>query len=149
MYPIVLGLHNLVRWAVILVGLWATIKFWKGWFGRSSWGASERAAARAFVTVLDVQLLIGVLLYAFFSPLTRTAFHDMGAAMGDPPVRYFVVDHVAVMLVSIVAAHVASARLKRATTDALKFQTAAVWFGVALAAVLGFVPWGRPMLPSF
>ncbi len=99
--------------------------------------------------MLDVQLLIGVLLYAFFSPLTRAAFHDMSAAMGAPPVRYFVVDHVAVMLVSIVAAHVASARLKRASTDALKFQTAAVWFGVALAAVLGFVPWGRPLMPSF
>jgi hypothetical protein len=145
----VLGLHNLVRWVVIFVGLWATIKFWRGWLGRAAWGGPERTAARAFVTVLDVQLLLGVLLYAFFSPLTRGAFKDMGAAMSDPPVRYFVVEHVAVMLVSIVAAHIAAARLKRATTDALKYQTAAMWFGIALAAVLGFIPWGRPLLPSF
>lgn len=149
MYSLVLGLHNLVRWIVIFVGLWATFRFWRGWLGRAAWGASDRAAARAFVTVLDVQLLIGVLLYGVFSPLTRRAFQDMSAAMADPPVRYFVVDHVAIMLISIVAAHVAAARLKKASTDAAKFQTAAMWFGIALAAVLGFVPWGRPLLPAF
>jgi hypothetical protein len=149
MYPFVLGLHNLVRWIVIAVGLWATIRFWRGWFAKATWSSGENTAARLFVIVLDVQFLLGVLLYAFFSPLTRKAFQDMGAAMSDPPVRYFVADHVAVMLIAIVAAHIASARIKRAASDAVRFQTAAMWFGIALAAVLGFVPWGRPLLPSF
>jgi hypothetical protein len=149
MNSLALGLHNLVRWLVIAVGLWATIRFWRGWLQKSAWSAGESTATRLFVIVLDVQLLVGILLYTFFSPLTRKAFGDIGAAMRDAPVRYFVVEHVVVMLAAIVIAHIGSARVKRATTDVAKFQTAALWFGVAIAAILGFVPWGRPLVPSF
>jgi hypothetical protein len=145
----VLGLHNLVRWFVIAVGLYATVRFWRGWLQRGTWGSADESAARLYVIAVDVQFLVGVILYAAFSPLTRKAFTDMGAAMRDAPVRYYVVEHVVMMLAAIVIAHIGSARLKRATGDAAKFQTAALWFGVSIAAILGFVPWGRPMVPSF
>ncbi|MEP7348254.1 MAG: hypothetical protein ABI877_23510 [Gemmatimonadaceae bacterium] len=149
MYPIVLGLHNVVRWLVIAAGLYAAIRFWRGWLRRGTWSAGESTAARLFVSALDMQFLLGILLYVFLSPITRKAFSDMGAAMRDAPVRYFVVEHVVMMFAAIAIAHVGSERVKRATTDAAKFQTGALWFGVAIAAILGFVPWGRPLFPSF
>lgn len=149
MFPIALGLHNLVRWLVIAAGLYAVVLFWRGWLQGRTWNAGESKAARLFVTSLDVQFLLGLLLYVFFSPLTRKAFGDMGAAMRDAPVRYFVVEHVVMMLAAIVIAHIGNGRVRRAKTDAAKFQTAALWFGVAVAAILGFVPWGRPLIPSF
>jgi hypothetical protein len=149
MDPLALGLHNLVRWLVIALGVWATIRFWRGWLQKGAWGKGESSTARLFVIALDVQLLVGILLYTFFSPLTRKAFGDMGAAMRDAPVRYFVAEHVVAMLAAIVIAHIGNARVTRATTDAAKIQTAALWFGVAIAAILGFVPWGRPLMPSF
>ena len=149
MYPIALGLHNLTRWIVIAAGLYAAIRFWRGWLQGGSWTSRESNTSRLFVTTLDIQFLFGILLYFFFSPLTRKAFSDMGVAMRNAPVRYFVVEHVVMMLAAIVLAHVGSARVKRATSDVAKFQTAALWFGVSLAAILGFVPWGRPLIPSF
>ena len=149
MDSLALGLHNLVRWLVIAVGLWATIRFWRGWLQQGAWSAGDATAARLFVIALDVQFLVGILLYFLYSPLTRKAFTDMGSAMRDAPVRYFVVEHVVVMLAAIIIAHIGSARVKRATTDAARFQTAALWFGVAISAILGFVPWGRPLWPSF
>jgi hypothetical protein len=88
-------------------------------------------------------------LYLVFSPLTREAFRDVGAAMRDAPVRYFFVEHVAVMIGAIAVAHIGAARVRRQSTDAARFQTAALWLGIALAAVIGFVPWARPLVPSF
>jgi len=149
MYPVVLGLHNLGRWVVILVGLWAVVRAWRGWLGRSAWTAADARSAWLFVRVLDVQFLLGLLLYAAFSPLTRRAFQDPSAAMRDAPVRYFFVEHVAIMLTAIVVAHVGLARLKREAPDPARFQTAALWLGIALAAIVGFVPWARPLVPSF
>jgi hypothetical protein len=149
MYHIVLALHNLVRWAVIGAGLWAVIRFWRGWMGRAIWTHRDATAAKVWVAALDVQFVLGILLYAILSPLTHRAFGDLGAAMRDPATRYFVVDHEAIMIVAIAIAHVASVRVKRATTDSARFQTAAIWFGVALAAIIGFVPWMRPALPTF
>jgi hypothetical protein len=113
------------------------------------WTDADAAAARWWVTLLDVQLLLGLLLYFVLSPLTRRAFSDMGAAMRDPSVRYFVADHVGVMLVAIAVAHVALVRVRRSRTDSARFQTAAIWLGIVLAAITGFVPWMRPLLPGF
>lgn len=145
----VLGLHNLMRWVVIGVGIWAVLKFWNGWMKRAVWTPGETQAARLFVMVLDIQLLIGLLLYALFSPVTRLGFQDMAAGMRDPAIRYFLVEHGAVMIVAIAVAHIAARRVKRVPTDSAKFQTASIWFGIVLAAVAGFVPWNRPLLPVF
>jgi len=149
MDSVILGLHNLVRWVVIGTGLWAVVRAWRGWLGGAMWTPADSRAARVFVSALDVQLLLGILLYALCSPLTRRAFRDIGAAMRDAPVRYFLVEHVAIMLLAIAVAHVGLVRVKRQTTDVAKFQTAALWLGVALAAIVGFVPWARPLMPQF
>jgi hypothetical protein len=149
MYPVILGLHNLNRWVVVVVGLWAVIRFWRGWMRRSVWTAADAQAMRFFVIALDVQMLLGFLLYAVFSPLTRQAFGDMGAAMRDPAVRYFVADHMVIMVLAIAFAHIATVRVRKAASDSARFQTAAIWFGVVLAAILGFIPWARPLVPSF
>jgi hypothetical protein len=149
MYPVVLGLHNLIRWVVLLAGAWAVFVAWRGWLGRGPWTDRETRAMKLFVGTLDLQFAVGLLLYAVFSPLTRAAFSDFGAAMRDASVRYFVVEHVVIMIAAIAVAHVGAARVKKASTDPERFQRASIWLGIALAAVAGFVPWARPLVPSF
>ena len=149
MYPYVLGLHNIVRWIVLLAGVWTVFLVWRGWLGRRQWTAAEARATRAFTGVLDLQFLIGLTLFAVLSPLTRQAFQDMGAAMRDAPVRYFLVEHPVIMVGAIAAAHVGSVMVRKATNDAERFQRASLWFGLALAALAGFIPWARPLVPSF
>ena len=87
MFPIVLALHNLNRWIVVLAGLYVVIRCWRGWLQRAGWTASDASAARLFITTLDIQFMIGLLMFLFFSPLTRQAFSDVGAAMRNAPVR--------------------------------------------------------------
>ena len=149
MYPYVLGLHNIVRWLVLLAGVTTGILAWRGWLGKGKWSSAEDRATRAFVGMLDFQFLIGLLLFFVFSPLTRQAFRDMGSAMGDAPVRYFLVEHPVIMVAAITVAHIGAAKVKKASSDAEKFQRASIWFGLSLAALAGFIPWARPLIPSF
>ena len=149
MYSYVLGLHNIVRWIVLIAGVWAVFLCWRGWLGRRQWTPTEARATRAFVAILDVQFLLGLLLYALFSPLTRQAFRDLGGAMSDAPVRYFLLEHPLIMLTAIVAAHIGAVRVKQAANDAERFQKASIMFGLSLAAIAGFLPWARPLVPSF
>ena len=149
MYPYVLGLHNVMRWIVLISGVWAVFVSWRGWLGRRQWTTAEARATRAFVAAVDVQFLLGLLLFAVFSPLTREAFRDLGGAMSDAPVRYFLLEHPLVMLVAIAAAHIGAVQVKRAASDAERFQRASILFGLSLAAIAGFVPWARPLVPSF
>lgn len=149
MYPYILALHNIARWVVLLAGAWAVVLCWWGWLGRRQWTATEARATRIFVILLDLQFLLGLLLFAVFSPLTRQAFRDMGGAMRDAPVRYFLVEHPLIMLAAIAAAHIGIVLVKRATSDGERFQKASILFGLSLAALAGFIPWARPLFPSF
>ncbi|HEX6317080.1 MAG TPA: hypothetical protein VFZ73_19545 [Gemmatimonadaceae bacterium] len=149
MYPIVLGLHNLARWLVLLTGVWAVFLMWRGWLGRRQWTVTESRATAAFVGSLDLQLVLGLLLFAVFSPLTRQAFSDIGGAMRDAPVRYFLVEHPLIMVLAVAAAHIGRARIRKAATDVDRFQKGSILLGLSLAALAGFIPWARPFMPSF
>lgn len=149
MYPILLGLHNLVRWLVLLTGVWAVFLMWRGWLGRRQWTAAESRATSAYIGSLDLQFVLGLLLFAVFSPLTRQAFGDIGAAMRDAPVRYFLLEHPLIMVLALAAAHIGRARIRKSATDADRFQKGSILLGLSLAALAGFIPWARPLLPSF
>lgn len=148
MYSITLAIHNIVRWLVLAAGVFAVVRAWSRWSGRKPWTDGDQNAVKLFVNALSLQFVVGLILYAI-SPLIRTAMGDMGGAMREPAVRYFVVEHVAIMIVAIALGHIGAARVRKATSDSAKFQTATIWMGIALAAVAGFVPWGRPLFPSF
>jgi hypothetical protein len=69
--------------------------------------------------------------------------------MRDAPLRYFLVEHPMIMIAAIAFAHVGAVRIRKAATDVERFQRASLWYGLSLAAIAGFTPWGRALLPSF
>ncbi len=148
MYTLTLASHNIVRWLVLGTGLWAVARAWMGWRSRAVWSEKDAGAVKLFVNALTLQFILGVVVYAV-SPLIRAGLADMATAMKTPSVRYFVVEHVAVMLVAIALGHIGAAKVRKAESDSARFQTATIWLGLALAAAAGFVPWDRPILPSF
>lgn len=146
-----LVLHSLLRWAVVVLLLLALLSALRGWLGRRSWSASDEKFGRFLTLSADLQLLLGLLLYAI-SPTTSQARIDMGAAMGDAQLRYWSVEHLSLMLLAIVLIHIGRARSRRAIDSVLKHKQAAIFFGLAALAILVGVPWpflpnGRPWLP--
>ncbi len=141
MYPLVLSLHSIVRWAVVIVGVIAVVRALIGWFGGRQWKQLDDRLGLALTSVLDINLLLGLLLYFFLSPLTTNAFKNFSAAMGDSSVRFFLVEHSVVMIVAVVLAHIGRSRSKKASEDKSKFKQAAIFFGVAMLAVLAAIPW--------
>jgi hypothetical protein len=149
MYSAFLIVHSLLRWVVILFGLRAVVRALVGLATRRPWGPSDAAAGRFFAISLDVQLLIGLLLYALLSPITPLAFRNMGEAMRDPVLRFWAVEHIASMVIALVLAHIGKARTARLRGDRTKHLAALVFFTLALLVVLAAIPWpfrlvGRP-----
>lgn len=147
MYLGLLHTHNLTRWIVLIAAVAAIVLALMGRFGKQPFGKSHRIANTAFVASLDLQLVLGLFLY-FVSPLVRAGLADIGAAMGDAAIRFFVVEHATYMVVAVVLAHVGSARVRKAKSDAAKHGTALVFFGLALALVLAGIPWQRALFPG-
>ncbi len=149
MYGFVLTVHSWLRWAVVAAGLWMILRAVMPAPGPRTWTPADDRSTRLFVMALDIQMLLGLLLYVFLSPFTRQAMSDMGAAMKIPGLRYFAVEHLLGMLIATTLAHIGAARIRRAAPDR-RHRIAAIFFILALVAILASIPWpglpaGRPL----
>lgn len=147
MYSFVLAIHNIVRWLVLIFGIIAIVRAYLGWFGKKEWTDLDDKLGMGFTISIDVQFLLGLLLYIFLSPITTNAFTNMSAAMSDSGTRYFLIEHSLMMLVAIVLAHIGRSRAKKADTYAGKHKASAIFYTLALLVILAAIPWFRPLLP--
>ena len=111
MYSAFLLVHSLLRWVVIIAGLVVITRAITGITGRRDWRPGDATGVRWFSIALDVQFLIGLLLYVWLSPFIRDAWADMGATMRNAPLRFFVVEHLTGMLIGIALAHVGKSKI--------------------------------------
>jgi hypothetical protein len=141
MYTAVLVLHSLLRWVVLALGVLALVRAFGGWFGRRPWTAADKKVGLFFMISVDVQVLLGLLLYFVLSPITRAAFAQFGAAMKVKELRFWAVEHIMLMVLAVVAVHVARVLSKRATDDTARHRRVAIGFAVAMLLMLAAIPW--------
>lgn len=153
MYPVILMLHSVLRWLVLIAAVAVLIYAFRGWLGRRPWQKLDDRLGLIYTSLMDTQLLVGLILYIFLSPRT-TAFFANGfqASAGDRQSLFFAVEHIFTMLVAVVLAHVGRALSRRAVADAGKHARAALWYGLSVLALLAGIPWpflayGRPWNP--
>lgn len=148
MYSFFLAVHNVLRWIALILVVVALIRSYWGWFGNRDWTSTDKRVGSFYTISLDVQILIGLLLYFAFSPITQSALRDFGAAMSSDGLRFFALEHVLYMVLAVVLAHVGAITARRAEGDKAKHRRTAIWFSLSLIALLLGMPWFRPLLPG-
>ena len=148
MYTLALLLHSWLRWGALVAGLLAVFSLMSSRSAAS--GSSADRWGMFFMIALDLQLLLGLLLYFFISPNTTAMFSDFGAAMRDPVARFWAVEHISMMLVAVVVAHVGRVLARKATSPDSRRRRLLICFVIALLAILAATPWpgmraGRPL----
>ena len=150
MYTLTLAAHNITRWVVLILAAYALYRVFAGLFGKKEWSEADRKALSFYAIGMDVQLLLGLLLYFVLGNWFSLMTSGMGDVMRSSSLRFFAVEHFSVMLVAVILAHVATIMAKRGATSAKKFRNSAIFLTLSVLAVLVAIPWGmRPLLPSF
>jgi len=90
---------------------------------------------------LDLQMLLGLLLYLALSPITTGALQNMSGAMQNAQVRFWVVEHPAPMLLAVILAHVGRVLARKAPSASAKRTRLLICFGLATALILLGMPW--------
>lgn len=149
-YTVFLILHSWLRWLVVAAGAFSLVKAVQGKKGELAYDKRQGTARLVYVASLHLTLVVGVLLYFVFSPLTQAGLADMKGAMKDPVLRFFVVEHVFGMLIAVVLGTVGSVKVRRAASDAAKHKATLVFIGLSLVVLLLSIPWpfypaGRPL----
>lgn len=136
---VVLVLHNLLRWAVLLFGLWTLLNAITGLFGKRTFSAGDNRSNLLFMISCDIQLLLGLILY--FNNAWFDRLKDLGNNMKDPYNRFFTMEHMSMMILAWILVHIGRTSVKRAATDGTKHKRMLLFFGLAIVLILASIPW--------
>jgi hypothetical protein len=153
MYPTMLALHNLTRWLVLIVGVWAIYRLADGWIRRREWSSADRTSMRVFALIISLQFVFGAVLYLLPGSLVQGALSNAGMAliMKDRILRFFTLEHPLQMLIAIGLSHMANAITRRLASDHRRFVVGTLLLGLTMLLILAAIPWpffshGRPLL---
>jgi len=132
-------LHSGLRYIALILLLVAIVKAWGAWKGQKPFtGGSKKLYLFAMVS-LHLQLVIGLVLY-FVGPRVQT-YLAAGDVMGNGTARFFVIEHISVMIIGIALVTVGYSRGKRLSEDVKKHKSVAVWYLIGTLLILSRIPW--------
>jgi len=146
MYTGLLHTHNMFRWLVLIALIITLIFAFAGWFGKKNWTKRDHVSGLVLSIFLDIQFLVGLILYFFVCSVTKAAFADFGAAMKNADLRFYAVEHILLMIIALVLVHIGRIKIKRINADWKKHRAAVIWYGISLLLILAAIPWNRALL---
>jgi hypothetical protein len=147
MYTAFLLLHSWLRWVALGAGAAATIFALRS----TATEPAPRDRAGLILTIaMDLQLVIGLLLYFAVSPNMAAIRADFGAAMRSPQLRFFAVEHATGMIIALVLAHLGRVLARKAATPRTRRHRQILCYGLATLVMAVSTPWpglvhGRPL----
>lgn len=146
MYFWVLAVHGAWRWVVIIAGAATIGAALHGLQHHKPWQPTAARLGRLFGIAVDVQVLIGAVLYITLSPLTAGTLSAPIVASSPSELRFFAVEHVSIMVLALLAVHVSAVIIRKGSGDTARQRRAAVCYGLTLMILLSGIPWWRPWL---
>ena len=143
MYTSVLAVHSWIRWLALIASFGTLLAVLRGKVDGST-SLADRWGMIA-VSALDIQLLLGLVLYLAVSPNMKEILAHFGDSMKDPVARFWGVEHISSMFLAVALAHVGRVLARKATSTASKRTRLLVCFGLSTLLMLVGMPWpGRP-----
>lgn len=140
MYTGLLHLHNLLRYAIVILLIIVTVKSFIGWLGKKQYTASDNKLSLFLFISAHLQLLIGLTLY-FISPIVESSLSSMAEAMKNNVLRFWAVEHILSMIIGIAIITVGRIMAKKGKDDLAKFRRQAVYFLLAMILIFSAIPW--------
>lgn len=153
MYNFLLGLHNALRWIILLLLVVNLVRHFTAI--NKPFGETDKKLGLFLMIFTHIQLLIG--LYQWFAgPWGLQNFMINGSeVMKNGTGRFFAVEHTVSMLIATVLITVARGIYRKEIPDGKKHRRCILLYVLALVIILAMIPWpgmddiGRSLAPKF
>lgn len=131
-------------WAFLVLGVLVITTFYSliGFFRKKEYGAKAMRLALFTLITMHIQFLIGLVLF-FVSPNGLQAIQNKGMGGLSSAARKLAVEHPTLMLIAIVLVTVGYSKHKKQRLSTPKFKKLAIFYTLALIAVLAIIPWNQ------
>lgn len=145
MYTGFLHAHSGLRWLILILIVVSIALAFAGWIKKREWTKTDQTSSLFLMIFMDIQFLVGIVLYLFLSPMTKAAFNDFGAAMGNSALRFYAVEHILMMVIALALVHIGRAKTKKDIAPWKKHRAAAIFYTISLLVILAAIPWDRAL----
>lgn len=136
-------LHSGWAYVTLLILIFAVVNVITGLVSKREFKDRDLRISLFTLIVAHIQLIIGFIAYFLSAQFQYLLDNGMGAAMKESEIRYFIIEHPLIMILSIVLITIGFSKHKRKTSDKEKFKVIAIYYGLALIFILSRIPWSR------
>ena len=131
MHDLLLLTHSVFRYFALIFLVALIVRSLMGWMNKSEYNSLDEKLGLWLFIVTHTQLLLGIALY-FVSP----AVIFSAASMKDPIARYWLVEHITMMLIAIVLITMARITAKKMTDSVAKYKRLFIFNSISLLLIV-------------
>jgi len=153
MYTFLLGLHNLLRWVILLLLLVNLLRHFTAI--NKPFSEVDKKLGLFLMIFAHIQLVIGLYQWLVGGFGLQSFRNDGAAVMQNSLERFYAVEHTVTMIIAITLITFARGIYRKALPDGKKHRRCILLYAVALLLILAMVPWpgmddiSRSMIPTF
>lgn len=135
-----LHLHSFLRWVILLLLLVAIFKSLGA--GSRPFTNSHKKAGLFLMVAVDIEFLVGLIQWitgAFGLKVIQD--QGMAAVMKNATLRFFAVEHIAMMFIAVALVHIGKSFAKKNISDRKKHRKTVLFYVLALIVILAAIPW--------
>jgi membrane protein DedA with SNARE-associated domain len=136
LYSVFVHIHSGLRWLVFIFILAAIVIAAVRLSRKAPSNQKDCVINRLVLIFTHLQLVLGLVLY-FISP--KVVFE--AASMKSGMLRFFLVEHISLMIIAVVLITIGYIKSDRAEEGAKKHKQLIVYYSVALLLILAAIPW--------
>jgi len=136
-------LHSGWAYITLIILIFAVVNAIIGLNSKKEFTDKDLRISLFTLIVAHIQLIIGFIAFFVSAQFEYVLDNGMGAAMKEPTIRLFVVEHPLMMILAIVLITMGFSKHKKQNTDKGKFKTIALYYGLGLLFVLSRIPWDQ------
>jgi hypothetical protein len=134
LYLLLKHTHAGIRWIALILLIAAVVNSISK--SKKNYSAKDKKLNSFAIYSLHIQTVIGLVLY-FMSPKVIFSVDSMSNSL----LRFFLVEHISIMIIAVVIATIGYSYAKRTSLDAKKHLRILIFYGVALVLILFAIPW--------
>jgi hypothetical protein len=135
-YPILIHIHSGLRWLALVLLILAIVDAAVKMRRRYNVGKNRPAFHLPAMIVIHIQLVIGLVLYLISPKVIFDA-----ASMKDTVLRFYLVEHIALMLAAVILITVGYVKAKKKSDPVKKNRTIFIYYTIGLILILVSIPW--------
>lgn len=153
MYNFLLGLHNLLRWIILLLLVANLLRHFIAM--NKPFAETDKKLGLVLMIFAHIQLLIGLYEWLAGSWGLQNFINNGSAVMKNSASRFFAVEHTISMIVAIALITIARGIHRKDIPDGKKHRRCILLYMLALLIILAMIPWpgmenfGRSFIPKF